>query len=473
MKQTMQSDEIVKPNRATRRGAMRVGAVLVTSLLLAAGCGNRVEGDNADGGLGGTTTVASGSTTGGNGTFGTMDVPCGPGDAKGATDVGVTDSAIKIGVISDKDAGAIRVPTAGIEASMVAFVDYCNGLGGINGRKLELKKYDSKLNKALEATKQACDDGMFALVGSGSVLDAPEAQAMIDCDMVAVPAYTATHSLSLSPNIVAPVPNPGDKYPTWPSKFIAERFPDAIKKSAIFYPQIAASAAQGERATQVREKFGYKFVTRINYPMLQGDWKPSIQAMKNQGVEYLTGVDTVNSAISMLQAMKDADFRPEVIDLGQQYYDPTLAESGVAEGVLVLTNTQPFEEPNDAINKYVELLHKADAKVPPTTLGLQAFSAGMLFATAAKKLDSNLTRKGLLETLRGVHEWNAGGLHPTQDPGNNTPNVCMLYLKIENKKFVRYYPEAPSTDPDKGFACLKDGWMKVSGDWGAVPKAKN
>ena len=52
---------------------------------------------------------------------------------------------------------------------MQAFVDWCNGFGGINGRKLELTKIDSKLFSHLEATKEACNADVFAIVGSGSV----------------------------------------------------------------------------------------------------------------------------------------------------------------------------------------------------------------------------------------------------------------------------------------------------------------
>ena len=55
----------------------------------------------------------------------------------GATGTGVTDTTIKIGVISDKS-GVVAVPTAGIDGSVDAFVQFCNSLGGIHGRKLVL-----------------------------------------------------------------------------------------------------------------------------------------------------------------------------------------------------------------------------------------------------------------------------------------------------------------------------------------------
>lgn len=450
---------------------VRVLAMGAVGALVLAGCGNRSKGgDNASSdGLKSPTTVAAAAS----GMFGTMKSPCGPGDAKGATDVGVTDSTIKIGVITDTDAGPIRVPTAGIEPSMQAFTKYCNALGGINGRKLELKTYDSKLFDALGAIKSACDDNLFALVGIGSVLDAPMAQPMIDCGLVGVPAYTATYPLSLSPNVVMPIPNPGNKFPTGPMEYIAKTYPKAIKKAAIFYPTtVDASSAQAERIMQGGEKVGFDYIYKGTYPVIQDNWKTQVQTLKNKGVEYVTMVDQANAAVAMLQAMSDANYRPKVVDLGQQYYDPTVSTSGVADGVLVLTNTQPFEEPNAAISQYVKLLKSVDSKAAPTTLGVQGFSAGLLFASAAKSLGSNLTRTGLLDELHKVHSWTGGGLHPASDPGDNKVNTCQLYMVVKNNKFVRSYPAKPSDDPTKGFHCAPKDVVNVQGDWGPIPHAK-
>jgi hypothetical protein len=85
----------------------RVIAMLVTGVLLSGACGSRLSEDEiraaAGGGGSGASAgadVSSGGTTaaGGDGPvmFGTLPSPCGPGDASGATDVGVTDDAITV-----------------------------------------------------------------------------------------------------------------------------------------------------------------------------------------------------------------------------------------------------------------------------------------------------------------------------------------------------------------------------------------
>ena len=450
--------------------SVRIAAAGIATLVLMAGCGNRTGSTGKSDGVDTTTASQTGDTSQASGdTFGTLSTPCGTGDATGATDKGVTATTIKIGVISDKNAGAIRVPTAGVESSMQAFVSYCNDLGGINGRRLELKTYDAQLLKSAEAAKQACDDQPFALVGNGVVQDAPMAQPLVNCGLVSVSGYTATYSMTASPYNVSPIPNPGNLYATGAAKYFAQKYPEAIKKSAIFAPTTAAAADQAKRAVMAREKLGYKFIYNNSYNLIQTDWKTQVQTLKNKGVQYVTIVDTVNAAIGMLQAMNDADYHPQVIDLGQQYYDSTLAASGLADGVFVQTNTQPFEYPSTAITQYVDILHKNDKTAPVTSLGVQSFSAALMFATVVKEMGSDVTRKGLLAGLHKVTTWNGGGLHPTMNPGENEPNTCTLILKVEGGKFVSEYPKGTATDPDKAFDCNPKAVAEVKGNWGAVP----
>ena len=453
----------------TRTRCRRITALGLSVLLVAAGCGNRTDNAGDDNGLNSTAPSQTTTATAAGDDFGTLPVPCGPGDAKGATDKGVTDSTITIGVISDKNAGAIRVPTAGIEPSMQAFVKWCNGLGGINGRKLELKTYDAKLLNSLDATKQACDDQPFALVGTGVVQDAPMAQPLVDCGLISVSAYTATYPMTASPLNVEPVPNLGNIYATGTAEYFAKKFPDAIKAGAVFSPTTAAAADQADRAVQARKELGYDFIYENHYPLIQNDWKTQAQTMKNKGVQYVTMVDTVNAAIGMLQALDDANYRPEVIDLGQQYYDSTLASSGVADGVFVQTNTQPFENPSPAISEYVKILHQYDSKVAETSLGVQAFSAALLFATIAKKLGSDLTRDALLADAKAETDWTGGGLHPPQDLSGKKTNTCTMILKVEKGKFVKVFPTNDSNDPTKSFECDPEAVTEVHGNWGAPP----
>ena len=160
----------------------------------------------------------------------------------------MTDTTITIGVISDKS-GVVAVPTAGIDGSVDAFVEFCNSLGGINGRQLVLKHYDSKILNEGDAMKQACDDDIFALVGSGSVQDDQGAVTMVHCNLVEVAAYTATYIKGLSPRVFSPVPNPGTRVRGRPRQVHRQAVPGRGEEGRDLVAQLARGSHAGRRAS--------------------------------------------------------------------------------------------------------------------------------------------------------------------------------------------------------------------------------
>lgn len=458
---------------------LRVGVLVVVMALVAVGCGSRKSGPPPGAGestaakpsTSGTGKSDGGGTAAASATVGTLEAACGEGTpASGATDKGLTDTTITIGVVSDKS-GVVAVPTAGIDGSVTAFVEFCNSLGGINGRELILNHYDSAILAEADAINEACEDDIFALVGSGSVQDDQGAVTMVECDLVEVAAYTATYVKGLSPRVFQPVPNPGTSYPAGAGRFIAKQFPGAVKKAAIMWPNLPVGRIQAERQRDAYEDAaGFKFVYSNPTDVLVQNWAPVVSALQGKDIEWVTDITTLSEMQHLLQAMSDAGLEPKVVDLGQQYYDASFPGSPGTDGALVLTNTAPFEEAdrNPALQVYLEWLEKASPATPPTTLGVQAFSAGLLFAQAASALGSNLTRDGLITELEKIKQWDGGGLQAPTNPGDNLGIECFLYMQVKGSKFVRYHPEKP-TDGTNGFDCDPKHSVELKKEYAELP----
>jgi ABC-type branched-subunit amino acid transport system substrate-binding protein len=452
----------------------RVALLLVAGLCLVASCGSRKSGAPPGGEDASASTTQSTAVSGGlgeGGTVGTLEPVCGSGHpAHGATDKGVTDTTITIGVISDKS-GVVAVPTAGIDGSVEAFVQFCNSFGGINGRRLVLKHYDSKILNEGDAMRQACDDNIFALVGAGSVQDDQGALTMVQCRLVEVAAYTATYVKGLSPRVFSPVPNPGTEYAVGPGKFIAAHFPDAVKRAAILWPNLPVGRTQAARQRDAFEQAaGFDFVYANPTDVLVQNWGPIVASLQDKHVGWITDVTTLTEMEHLLQAASDAGWRPTVIDLGQQYYDESLPGKPGTDGALVLTNTVPFEEADrsPALQVYLRWLKTASPHTPPTTLGVQAFSAGLLFAQAATALGSDVTRDGLVNQLKSIKHWDGGGLQAPSDPGDNQGLRCFLYMQVKGAKFVRYWPKLP-TDGTSGFDCSNANSVQLHKSYESLP----
>ncbi|MCU1454890.1 MAG: hypothetical protein JWN46_3036 [Acidimicrobiales bacterium] len=461
-------------------------AVCVALTLVAAACGSRLSqaklaaGAGSGGGAGAGVVVATGGNTKGVSKgptgphIGTLPLPCGaapagaPAAATSSTAPGVTADKIRIAVISDKS-GAIKVPTGSIEESAQAFVDFCNSYGGINGRKLDLLKIDAKLFSHLEATTAACNAGVFALVSSGSVNDNQGAQKMIDCGLIEVPAYTATAAKALSDNLVQPVPNPSNKFNAGAARFVAKLHPQAIKKAAILWGDLEVAKVQADRVVAAYEAQGFHFIYKKATSVVPTDYTSEAKAMKDAGVQYVTQVDSVTNTVKLLRDMQLQQFTPEVIDLGAQYYDPEIPKSSGSEGALVQLNTVPFEDQakSPALQAYLDAYGKIDSHgIKPTTLGVQAFSAGLLFATAVKAAGNDVTRDRVLAELHKIKAWDGGGLQFLADPGDNRVNDCFLYMQVKNGAFVRFEPKT------SGFNCDPSYRVDLPGNFGSGAKRK-
>lgn len=454
--------------------------------LLASACGSRLsDGELATGGgTGGGGESSSGGSQAGQGAegagissegeegpmLGTLPVPCGPAP-EGETlaegeDPGVAADTLKIGLIYD-NVSFIKLPTASIAESVEAFVAFCNGFGGINGRQLELQKFDAKLSEHLGATEAACEAGVFALVGSGAVFDDKGAQAMVDCGLIEVPAYTVTADKGMSDRVVSPLPNPTDEFNIGPALYAKAEYPDAIKKAAILHGDVPSVTIQSDRVKEAYEAEGWNFVYDKTTGQIQESYTAEVKAMKDAGVEYVTMVSATDELVKLLRDMRTQGFEPEIVDLGQQYYDPGVTAEPGAEGAIVQLNTAPFEEVDDnpGLQAYLEAYEGVGSDIEPTSLGVQAFSAGLLFATAAKAAGPELTRESVLTELKAITEWDAGGLHFPANPGENAVSTCFSYAIVKDGAFERLHPaEVGTYDCDDAYA------TPLEGDYGTGAK---
>jgi ABC-type branched-subunit amino acid transport system substrate-binding protein len=391
--------------------------------------------------------------------FGSVPSPCGEGDASTATDIGVTEDSIEIHSIADPGA-PVEGLNEGIHDGIAAFVDWCNEQGGVNGRTLELVLSDAALFQVKERTEEACDQA-FALVGSGAAFDRDGAQTAVDCGIVDVPAFTVYPEKAMADRMVQPMPNPTDSFGVGPAQWIAEEYPETIESAAALYIATGDVAQdQSDRIVQAYEQVGYDFVLQEGLTLGETNWGPVISSMEDAGVQYLTYTGVYQEFVNLQTAMRDQGLEIPVVEVEANLYNQDYAETagGAADGTLVRTTIWPFEEAdlNPATQQFLNVLAEYRGDVDPELLGVHAFSAGLLFATALKELGDEVTRDALLEKLLEVHEWDGGGLHRLNDPGANESSTCFIMLEIQDEAFQRRYP-------DEGYSCPEDGSVPIEG----------
>lgn len=442
--------------RATTYGA---GALVVLSLILGA-CGSDREPsaatESAD-------PVAPATDPSGAGpTFGTLENPCGDGDASGATDQGVTDTEIAIGY--GDDAGFAGSPGLNHEMgdAMRAFVDWCNEQGGILGREVVGHYYDAKVTDVNNVMTTACQTD-FMLVGQGFVLDSAQEVTRRGCGLPSLAGFAVSPQHTNAPLKWEPNPVPVDYWNTAPADQLKELFPDRVDKTAIMWANYAATIDTKDKILSTWPQFGFEFLDcGVEYNIAgEPDWRPLIQRLKDCGAEivYFVGSPYPNFQ-NALEAAHQLEFEP-IWSVTGNFYDRAMREwntDGLADNTYIGYTFLPFEEAEDgsATQQYMAILEESGGDIGQ--LGMQSASAFLMWATAAKSCGSELTRGCVASYLDEITSWDHGGLGPATNPGENIPTDCGMMLKMEGTSFVRVTPEEPGT-----FDCDPKYASKVTG----------
>lgn len=428
------------------RKTATVFAALALSAALVSACATERGGDVgvpvSGNGSGGAQAVAPAAT---NATFGTLASPCGAGDAKGTTDQGVTDTEIKIGYGDDR--GFAQSPGLNKEMSdaVAAMIDWCNGQGGINGRKVVGTDYDAAMTQANTVMQEACRS-QFMMVGYGFAMDQTAEQTRVACNMAAVPGFTVSPDAANGPMTYQGVPFPVD-YANGSGLFqVAELNPelkDGLDLVGSTMPTIISSLG---KVRSIADAADYRLKdcgVALNY---QGEptYVPFAEKFKQCGVTALwTSRSPVPNEFNFFKALDQVGVKAQIIGEATWYGAAAKqfnAGSGVLDGLKAGMTFQMMENADaaPAVGQYLRLVTDKGGKT--ALLGMQSASSFLLWATAAKECGSDLTRQCMITELSKVHDWTAGGLHAATDPGRNMPSQCGLLVELRGDTYTQAFP---------------------------------
>ncbi len=401
--------------------------------------------------------------------FGTLASPCGPGNASGATDQGVTDTSIRIGYGDDR--GFASSPGLDQEMGMAvtAFIKWCNSQGGILGRQVVGDDYDAAITQVNQVMQEACKSD-FMLVGQGFALDEAAESTRLGCNLATVPGFTVGPDVANAPEMYQSVPNPVDYLPASPFFQAAKLFPTAINKYDFLHTTLtSATEVTYTKDASAAAAAGWKLANcgvTINY-YGEPNYTPFAQKFQQCGVTLIyNNLGPGPELFGMMEANYQLGVKPIYIMETNDYTTQMSAwnTAGIGNDVYVRDAFVPLEQAstNAAVGKYVSLVEGDGGKV--SQLGQQAASSFLLWATEAKACGSTLTRQCMINHLSKVHSWTGGGLHTVTNPGANLPPDCGMLLKLTGTTFSQFYPTTKGQ-----FDCNPEYQFKVPASaWGAT-----
>jgi hypothetical protein len=454
---------------------IRVAALCCAAALLVASCsrGGSTAATNTSSSSASSAPASSSTdtTTLAAGGFGDIANVCKAGDAKGATDVGVTDADIHIGTITDKGAEIRPELNREMYDASVAFTKWCNEHGGINGRKIVLDDRDAKLFEYPQRIAESCDADL-ALVGGGAALDDDPDGARVKCGLPNIAGFVVSPSARVAGLQVQPLPNPVYKSSVGPYLAMDKLTNGGLQAFGVLTGAIPVSLVVRDAAVETVGIAGGQLVYSSQYNILcETNWEPFIQEMRTKGVKVLEFVGEPGCFVSLQKQMDVSGFYPDATILTANFYDTKFAAEGgkVAKNTYLRMGFTPFElaSENKATQDYLDLMKQYNPSGKTAILGAQTVSSWLLFARAASECGSTLTRTCLLDKAKSVSKWTGGGLHAPEDPSTNTPSPCYAVLKVIDNGFT--YDRTVTSPNDGIFNCDPKSVVELKNDYG-VPR---
>lgn len=454
-----------------------IGLALVLMLTAASACGRSGdETEEASEESPESTDGGGGSEAGGdrlaNGEFGDLGVVCQDGQPSGTPqETGVTDEEIRVGTITDKGAEVRSGLTQEMYDTAVAFAEWCNEHGGLNGRELVVDDLDARLTDYPQRIEEACEQD-FALVGGGAVFDNTDNGQRVDCGLINIAGYTVTPEARVADLQVQPVPNPVHELAVQQYRQVQELHPD-VTRYGLLYVDFGGVTTVYQQITEGLEELGFEIAYNQAYaPIGETGWDTFVQNMRDADVQAVELVGEPENLTSLINAMASAGWFPEVMTLQPNMYDQRIideAGSSIGGDIYMRSSLAMFEMADEvpAMADYLELMetYNPDGRYP-AHLGLQALSAMLLFATSVNECGDDLTRQCVLDAAAGVDGWTGGGLNAPSSPGGGAIR-CGLIIKMTAEGFE--YDEE-HTDPDDGiWNCAEDNVLELTGDYGVQP----
>jgi ABC-type branched-subunit amino acid transport system substrate-binding protein len=371
---------------------------------------------------------------------------------------GITSNSVRIGNVSTLEFGLFK----GAAVGTLAWADYVNSMGGINGRKLIVDSGDDQYSGA--PNKQLTQEDVqkdFAMVGGFSLQDSFGATVLAAHPEVPNVTVSLSPVANNLPNTFSPNPAVGG-WELGPLAYFKAKFPaDVTHVGALIADQPSATDKwTSEKAAM--GSLGYKVVYDPTFDITQTDFNQNVIVMKNDGVKILFLEQMPeNYAASVVKALNQQDFHPVVVFGASTYSEQLIRDSGGASAIdgSYMEQGNPLYLGEDAfsipaVSSFLTWVQKASPGFHPDLYTLYGWLSGELFSQALKAAGPNPTRGSVLQQLAKITSFNGHGLLATDDPASKTPGSCYIIARIVDGKFQRL-GDPPVNGPTVGFRCDK------------------
>ena len=346
---------------------------------------------------------------------------------------GVFDDRIVFGQSAALD-GPAEALGRGMEEGILAAFDEINRAGGIEGRMLELITYDDgyEPERAIANVNRLIDDDhVFAIIGEVGTPTSGAVQPI--AGQAGVPflaPFTGAEFLrdpSLQ-NVVNIRASYGQEAEAWVEHLTSDLGLDRI---AILYQDDSFGRAGLDGVRRAMELRGLELVAEGTYMRNTMAVKRAVLAIRRADPEAVVIVGAYQPSAEFIRISRNLGLDPVFVNIsfvGSKALADELGPDG--EGVVV---SQVVPSPEDTtlplVADYRRALAALDPGLEPGFVSLEGYIAGRLVVAALEAMGPDVTRSGLLSTIRNIGKFDLGGVKLEFGPDDNQ-GMDRVYLTV-------------------------------------------
>ncbi|HEU5085748.1 MAG TPA: ABC transporter substrate-binding protein [Acidimicrobiales bacterium] len=347
----------------------------------------------------------------------------GGGEANQASDVGITETTIRLGNITAEN-GVLGDTFAPAVRGLRAWVQATNAAGGVAGRKVELFTCDDRedRSRSLECARRLVEgDQVFALVATNSRSLGGAAQYLAD-QGVPVLGFPISNSFYRYPNFFTVY---GTGYArdgksvgvdgnivtmTGQYRWFKEHL--GVSKAAVFNYDISESSQAGDQFVAGLEAEGYD-VTQYTVSFAAPSFDQAVADMQQRKTDIIFDAMDDGANRRLCDSMARRGFQPKAKvstvvvmgdSLGENYNDTC------RDIVHVPVEARPYSSDHPPIAAFRDAYARYQPGLPLHQWALEAWVMGEVTAQAIESMAAAPTRKGFIDHLNTMPANDVGGI---------------------------------------------------------------
>ena len=354
---------------------------------------------------------------------------------------GVTPTTITIG-----QSAALSGPASELGSEMrtgaLAYFNYVNQRGGVNGRKIVLKTLDDgyEADRAAANTKKLLDEErVFLLFGYVGTPTSNASLPIFNAKKVPfVGPFTGAESLRNPVNRY--IFNVRASYFQETEVIVDQLARQGLTRIAVFYQNDAYGQAGLTGTERAMQKYKLQILATGTVERNSVDVAKAVQTIAKAEPQAVVMISAYKSCAAFIKAMKKAGANPQFINVsfvGSKALANELGPEGRGVGISQVVPF-PWNAGVPVVNEYQKLLKASTGKDEYSFTSLEGFIAAKVLVEGLRRAGPQLTREGFVSAMETLRDYDIGEFYVTYTPTDHSGSRFIELTVIgRDGKFLR------------------------------------